>query len=305
VKDYQPARDYSALISGEQSTDKPVKWHKKAQLQLAIYISLCVLAVIWLPNKIWDPELKTITITLGTLGIWRYSWWLVHVLRAEFYVRKRFPKIRASADKVWRDGWRPRHMHFMMTTFRERRDTTELVIQSICREVEKSGVATTLWLGSGDSFDEDIIMTYLRQHAQHLPLELVIIRQNLSGKRMAIGLVLRAMSRRGIHSDDLVVFMDGDAVLAPGILRKCCPLFKNDPELQAITTDEEVICYGPKWIQSWLTMRFAQRRIAMQSHSVANKVLTLTGRMSVFRANHLTQHKFIRMLEADHLYHWL
>ena len=122
---------------------------------------------------------------------------------------------------------------------------------------------------------------------------------------MAIGLVLRSMSRRGIHRDDLIVFMDGDAVLAPGILRKCCPLFQRDPELQAITTDEEVICYGPKWIQSWLTMRFAQRRIAMQSHSMSNKVLTLTGRMSVFRAKHLTRHKFIRMLEADHLYHWL
>ena len=305
MKGYHPRRDYSALVSGEQSTDKPVKWHNKALLQLVVYISLCMLAVLWLPNKIWHPELKLVTITLGTLGVWRYSWWLVHVLRSEFYQQRRFPKIRASADQVWCDGWRPRHMHFMMTTFRERHETTELVIQSICREVEAAGVPSTLWLGSGDAYDENIIMAYLRQHANHLPLELVMIRQNLSGKRMAIGLVLRAMSRRGIHRDDLVVFMDGDAVLAPGILRKCCPLFKNDPALQAITTDEEVICYGPKWIQSWLTMRFAQRRIAMQSHSMSNKVLTLTGRMSMFRANHLTRHKFIRMLEADHLYHWL
>ena len=258
-----------------------------------------------MPNKIWHPDLRIITITLGSLGVWRYSWWLVHVLRAEFYQHKRFPQIRASADKVWRDGWRPRHMHFMMTTFRERRETTELVIQSICREIDEAGVSATLWLGSGDAYDEDIIMTYLRQHASHLPLQFIMIRQNIPGKRMAIGLVLRAMSRRGIHSDDLIVFMDGDAVLSPGILRKFCPLFKDDPQLQAITTDEEVICYGPKWIQSWLTMRFAQRRIAMQSHSMANKVLTLTGRMSVFRANHLTRLKFIRMLEADHLYHWL
>ena len=102
---YKPARDYSALVSGEKSTDKPVKWHKKALLQLATYISLCVLSVLWLPNKIWNPELKLITITLGVLGIWRYSWWLVHVLRAEFYQHKRFPMIRARADKVWRDGW--------------------------------------------------------------------------------------------------------------------------------------------------------------------------------------------------------
>ena len=58
-------------------------------------------------------------------------------------------------------------------------------------------------------------------------------------------------------------------------------------------------------MQTWLTMRFAQRRIAMQSHSLSKKVLTLTGRMSVFRANHLTRHEFIRVLEADHLEHWL
>ncbi|MFT7221767.1 MAG: glycosyltransferase Alg8, partial [Candidatus Azotimanducaceae bacterium] len=141
----------------------------------------------------------------------------------------------------------------------------------------------------GDSYDEEIMMQYLRQHARDLPLELVMLRQNLSGKRMAIGLVLRAMSRRGISNDNLVIFMDGDAVLAPGILSRCCPLFEIDPELQAMTTDEEVICFGPAWMQSWLTMRFAQRRIAMQSHSLSNKILTLTGRMSIFRVHHLQQ----------------
>ena len=305
MNNYQPSRDFRALVSGEQCLDKPKKWHKKALLQLAVYITVCLLLIFLVPNQIWHPQLQVVTITLGILGIWRYSWWFVHVLRSEFYQHLRFPKIRAKADKVWRDGWRPQHMHFMMTTFRERRETTELVIQSICREIEEAGVPCTLWLGSGDAYDEDIIMSYLRQHAKHLPLEFIMIRQNVSGKRMAIGLVLRAMSRRGIHRDDLIVFMDGDAVLAPGILRQCCPLFENDPQLQAVTTNEEVICYGPKWIQSWLTMRFSQRRIAMQSHSMSNKVLTLTGRMSVFRANHLTKYKFIRMLEADHLYHWL
>lgn len=82
-------------------------------------------------------------------------------------------------------------------------------------------------------------------------------------------------------------------------------MFGADPELQALTTNEEVICYGPDWIQSWLSMRFAQRRLAMQSHALSNKVLTLTGRMSVFRARHIVNLKFIRTIEADHLDHWL
>lgn len=298
-------RSYASIQSGESCLDKPKKWTAIKITQVAVYITICFLCVMHLPNTIFSHELKTFTITLGALGIWRYAWWFVHVARSETYQHIRFPKIRAAAEERWQAGWRPRHVHFMMTTFRELRATTEQVIQSICREVRQSGIPTTLWLGSGDYYDEKIIMDYLRQHAEDLPLEFVMIRQNVSGKRMAIGLVLRAMSRRGIHKDDLIVFMDGDAILAPGILQKCTPLFAADEKLQAVTTDEEVICFGPKWIESWLVMRFSQRRIAMQSHAMANKVLTLTGRMSVFRANHLTRYEFIRMLEADHLKHWL
>jgi len=298
-------RNYQAILSGERSLDIPKKWTFLTLYKLSLYFAVCLILVISMPNTIWDPELRKVTITLGVLGIWRYCWWFTHVIRSEIYQKVKFPKIRAASEKRWHDGWRPRHVHFMMTTFMERRDTTELVLQSICREVRESGIPTTLWLGSGDGYDENIMMNYLRQHAEDLPLEFVIVRQNVSGKRMAIGLVLRAMSRRGIHKDDLIVFMDGDAILAPGILRKCCPLFEADEDLQAVTTDEEVLCFGPSWMQSWLTMRFAQRRIAMQSHAMSNKVLTLTGRMSVFRAKHLTQYAFIRTLEADHLTHWL
>ena len=52
-------------------------------------------------------------------------------------------------------------------------------------------------------------------------------------------------------------------------------------------------------------MRFAQRRIAMQSHALSNKVLTLTGRLSIFRAKHLANMELIQLLENDYLEHWL
>jgi glycosyltransferase Alg8 len=58
-------------------------------------------------------------------------------------------------------------------------------------------------------------------------------------------------------------------------------------------------------MQSWLDMRFAQRRLAMCSHALSERVLTLTGRCSIFRAEHITSHEFIRLQEADHLDHWL
>ena len=83
------------------------------------------------------------------------------------------------------------------------------------------------------------------------------------------------------------------------------PLFAVDPDLHAMTTDEHVIVHGPRWVQSMLNLRFAQRRMAMMSHALSDRVITLTGRMSVFRATHIVSLDFIRLQEADFLSHWL
>ncbi len=288
---------------------KPVptreKWSPFVLFKLFLYFAICFIGLDTLPNTLWDPELRQITILIGVLGIWRYAWWFTHAVRARIYAGKVYPRLREKADVHWAGGWRPGHVHFMMTTFREHREVTEAVIQSICNQLREMGTPGTIWLGSGDIYDENVISDYLRMYARDLDLELVIVRQNQPGKRLAIGLVLRAMNRNRIDPDDIIVFMDGDAILGNGCVMKCASLFQIDPDLQAVTTDEEVICHGPAWIRTWLTMRFAQRRIAMQSHALSNKVLTLTGRMSVFRAKHLASLQLIRLLEADHLEHWL
>lgn len=292
-----------------QHYTRPVEWHDKwslmAVFKIFLYFAICFIVLQNFPNTIWDPELREITILIGTLGIWRYSWWFTHAVRAKIYFHTVYPKLRMAADKGWEDGWRPKHLHFMMTTFREERQVTDQVIDSICDQVREMGVPATIWLGSGDIYDERIIEKRLKRLADDIDLTFTMIRQNQPGKRMAMGLVLRAINRGDIDPNDVVVFMDGDSILAPGCVRKCATLMHADPELQAVTTDEEVICYGPKWVRHWLTMRFSQRRIAMGSHSLSNKVLTLTGRMSVFRANVLTNIKLIRLIEADHLNHWL
>ena len=281
------------------------KWTPLVLLQIATYVALCVIILLTLPNSLFDPEAMAVTFTIGMLGIWRYGWWFTHAVRATIYGRFVYPKMRRKGQEIWNSGWRPRHMHFMMTTYREHREITEMVVRSIVKEIVASGVPGTIWLGSSDRFDEDIIENFLEREARDVDITLRIIRQNVSGKRAAIGLVLRAMCRLPVLDDDLVIFMDGDFVLAEGAVSRCMPLFKLYPDLQACTTDEEVICIGPRWIETWLKMRFSQRRLAMQSHSLSGRVLTLTGRMSVFRAKNLKQLEFIRLLEADHLEHWL
>jgi len=274
---------------------------------LALWAAVMMIAVL-MPNRFLTPEVRSITITLGMLGLWRFGWWFLHALRAEYYRRLKWPPMRRAASALWAGGWRPRRVHIQMTTYFEEPAITRAVIGSILQQVRRERVPVSLWIGTGSAYDELIIREYVETHAADLPpgmAELTFVRQNQPGKRMAIGLILRGMARRGVDPDDLVIFMDGDAVYGGDVLEKTLSMFGADPELQALTTDEEVMCYGPRWIGAWLEMRFAQRRLAMQSHAVSDRVLTLTGRMSVFRARYIVDSKFIRTIEADHLDHWL
>ena len=282
------------------------KWNPKVLFFLALYLAVCLVLLLLVPNILWNPDTKDIAIVIGTLGIWRFGWWFNHGVRALIYEYKHYPKLRTLADAAWVRGDRPRHIHIMMTTYKENAAVTLLVMESIVREVRVTGLSATIWLGSGDDSDEIIIANYLAQYADDLEMELVIARQWQGGKRYAIGTALRAMRLAGgINGQDAVVFMDGDSIWGPGMLQKCVSLFYIDPELQALTTDEEVIVHGPRWQEVWLRMRFAQRRIAMQSHALSGKVLTLTGRLSLFRARHVINPKFIAQVEEDYLEHWL
>ena len=281
------------------------KWTPEFLLKLSfLAIFMCWALVFW-PNNFFDPDFLLVTFILGSLGVWRFGWWFTHAVRAEIYRIFKWPGMRKEARRIWEGGWRPRMLHIQMTTYYEEPAITRRVIGSIIGQIRREGIPTTLYIGTGSSYDEEIIRNFVRTHAQDVQANLVFLRQNQPGKRMAIGMILRAMNRAQIQENDLVIFMDGDAVFGRDVLEKTCSMFGADRQLQALTTNEEVICYGPQWIQSWLSMRFAQRRLAMQSHALSDRVLTLTGRMSVFRAKYMIDQKFIRTIEADHLDHWL
>jgi glycosyltransferase Alg8 len=258
-----------------------------------------------LPNNLYCPENRRIIWVLGALGLWRYGWWFVHFVRSQIYARFVFPPLRRRAEALWESGWRPRRLLYMVTTFREVRDTTEKLMASLVREARDTGIPARVFFGTYDDLDEQIITTYVNRHAADLDFTVIFVRQRLPGKRISIGLVLRAMSRHGVTDDDLVVFMDGDTYLEPGMLRKCLPLFAVCPKLDALTTDERSVIHGPVWMQWWVDMRLAQRHLAMQSVALSGKLLTLTGRCSFFRAREVVQEGFIRLVEADYLDNWL
>jgi glycosyltransferase Alg8 len=281
------------------------KWTPRNVLALILTLAACAAGLAFLPNHLFDPELMRITWVLGLLGLWRFGWWFNHARRSEIFMRCRWPDVRARRDRIWRSGWRPGHLHVQMTTFHEEPAITRHVMAALFAQIRETGIPTTIWIGTGALSDEEVIEACAAELGADLDAEIVFIRQNRPGKRMAIGLVMRAIIRSAPEQDDLVVFMDGDTVFGAQALARSAAMFGADPGLQALTTDEQVITYGPGWMRRWLDLRFAQRRLAMQSHVMSDKVLTLTGRMSMFRAGAICTEAFVRCIEADHLDHWL
>ena len=106
-------------------------------------------------------------------------------------------------------------------------------------------------------------------------------------------------------SDDAVVaVIDGDTVLEPGMVNLCTPFFKMMPKMGALTTNEFCEVQGSHIMSEWHKLRFGQRHINMCSMALSNRVLTLTGRMSVFRASVVTHPDFIFDVQNDSIQHW-
>jgi mannuronan synthase len=269
------------------------------------YTALILTLLAYIPGGVLSLDNHQVLIySLGILGLWRYLWWSVHLVRARIYQHCIAPGMRSRAEALWASGWRPRQVHYLIATRNEHPDTTHAVIDAIIGEYHMTGIPARLVI-VGEPSDERVISRRLLERAPSLDIQVTFIRANAPGKRIALGLGLRAISRSRPHEDDPVVFMDGDSFPEPGLLRKCLPLFALFPRLDALTTDEQALVFGPRWMQRLLDLRFAQRHMTMQSHALSRMVITLTGRLSVYRARAALQPELIRLVEADYLEHWL
>ena len=171
------------------------KWRFSQIVLLVLMVAVLGWMLTGLPNRFLQPDVMHISIVLGSLGIWRFSWWFTHAVRAEIYRKLVWPKMRKNASQLWADGWRPGRLHIQMTTYFEEPAITKRVIGSILGQIRAEGVPTTLYVGTGSSYDEMIIRSFVETHAADIPddmAELVFIRQNQPGKRMAIGLICPA-----------------------------------------------------------------------------------------------------------------
>jgi glycosyltransferase Alg8 len=111
-----------------------------------------------------------------------------------------------------------------------------------------------------------------------------LLPQDGTGKRSAMRVGLELFARLRPPTGAQVVLMDGDTLLTPGSLSATCRMLASQPDVGAVTTHNEALVRGTSLAREWYRLRMAQRHVLMGSVSLSRRLLVLTGRFAVFRA---------------------
>jgi len=242
-------------------------------------------------------------LTLGVIGLWRYSWALINFVRAHVYIRLAYPRRRAAAEALYRQR-RPAHAFFLATSYKIDGGITARVYQSIFQAARRSPGGATVVASVVDVADERLIRAVAQQVLSGIDtVEVVIDRIDGTGKRDALATSLRSIARRYPTAQDVVLLIDGDTQIPADIVERAAPFFA-DGRVGALTTHERAEIEDRPLFRDWFKLRFTQRQMMMSAVALGGRVLTLTGRMSVFRADLATTAEFIASIEEDYIDHW-
>jgi len=269
----------------------------------AAYIAALAAFAILLPPSAWDPEAAEFVLIIGLIGLWRYSWAALHLVRSLIYRHLVFPHWREEADAMGDDAM-PSHVYLLATSYRIAGDTTVKVYRSIIEEAIRAGVPTTVIASIVEMGDQRLIKRIFQALDPPPHVRLKFVRIAGTGKRDALAYGFRSVALDNPPADAIVAVIDGDTILEPGLIRRTAPFFALRPDAGGLTTDEVCEVEGNPVYRAWYALRFAQRQIQMSSIGLSRNVLTLTGRMSMFRAAIVTDSEFIRRVEVDWIDHW-
>ena len=245
-----------------------------------------------------------ILIVIGLFAMWRYGWLLLNYSRAIIYAKITYPGMKKRIQKLSNEKKYPDHIYFSIPSYKEEPWVSVETFKSIMNELSRIPSSATIIVStSGDPTEDAIITQTCQAHFAFSKVELVFQHQK-EGKRVAMGHSMRAIARRYHKKDEdfnsVTFFMDGDSYLEKGFFEKLLPHFAIDKELGALTTNEAAYIHtNSNWYKDWFNLKFGQRHILFQSHSLSKKVLTLTGRLSAYRTDIIVKEEFISRVEND------
>ncbi|MDB5900653.1 MAG: hypothetical protein JWP41_4255, partial [Ramlibacter sp.] len=275
-------------------------------LPLLVYGGAALAFLVWARRGV-HPLHESVILALGVLAFWRYGWQLVHFFRSFWYSHWHYPRLRAAARNVASKRPWPKRIFVVVPCYMEEPWVSMEAMQALMSNIAALPCEATVVASVGNDQDESAIAAAWQAHPARNRVELVFQRQS-EGKRIALGHALRAVARRfDDEPDSVTVLMDGDSWLEAGALERVLPFFMAYRDLGAVTTNEMAYIpgNGQSWYRDWFALKFGQRQVLFQSHALSHKVLTLTGRFSVFRTSIVVAEDFLQLIEKDTIDHWL
>ncbi len=270
---------------------------------VSVYFACGFLLFIFLPESARAIPLESIAV-LGFIGLWRYTWLITHCVRSALYEYVVYPKLQHEAQQLPDDEKYPKRLFFIVPTWKEKPDVTRTMMQSVLAEAAQIPSQVIVLVNAGSDEEDDLFREVHSTHPGRDKVELRFLRQ-VGGKRQGMADCLYQLSLEEIDDGDIIALMDGDTVLGRDILNRCLPLFKSNPKVDALTTDNIAVTKGHWMYRKWYTLRFSMRHRYMKSLSLSRQLQVLTGRFSLFRAKECITPEFITSLENDRIKHWL
>ena len=239
-------------------------------------------------------------LAIGIVGAWRYSWGVLHYLRSIVYRAWVYPRMRAHAYAA---GIVERPSYFLVTSFRIPAEVSERVYTAAFEAALAAPGPATVVASIVDLSDQRLVQRVFRETVGgETKVALIVDRIPGTGKRDALAHGFRTIAHLLPPPEAMVSVIDGDSIVPRDLVARCAPFF-HDPRVGALTTDERAEVRGSELFRQWYSLRFAQRHILMSSMGLSRRVLTLTGRMSMFRADIVCDPDFVAMVESDFLDH--
>ncbi len=273
-------------------------------MSLAFYSLVLTAYAVTLPDELLLPSSQKFILLLGVIGIWRYGWGGLHFIRSIVFRKLVFPAQRQRAMQLGASS-NPPHVYLLLTTFRVDAESTRLTYQAAFAEAARASCPVTIVASIVEMSDQRTIKSLFEESGTPQHVRLILVRIQGSGKRDALAAGFRAISHTSPPPGSLTAVLDGDTIIAPKTIERCAPFFVLNPKLGALTTDEDNISVTrSRLYREWYHLRFAQRHILMSSMALSGRVLTLTGRLSMFRTELVTAPSFIAQVENDFIEHW-
>lgn len=270
---------------------------------LVLYLLALIAIAIGLPPHWWDQNSAAFLFAVGAIAVWRYGWGGVHLVRGGWFRHVVFPRQRTLINKA-EETAQPSRTYMLITSYRIDTSTSLRAYAAAFSAAHESGLRTTVVASIVEGGDLRLIKALYYKICSGTLVDLVFVHLSGTGKRDAIAHALRAISASRPPSDGVVCLIDGDTLVPPNALRRLLPMFAFNPGADALTTDETCEVDGNWAFRDWYNLRFAQRQVLMCSLGLSRRVLTLTGRLSLFRASVACSPDFIASIETDSVPHW-